>query len=59
MLLPATATITTGGSQTYTATGFDAADNSLGDITAVTGFTVDGANFAATECAPTALGNHT
>ncbi len=56
VLAPATATITTGQSQTYTATGFDAAGNTLGDVTATTGFTVDGDNCAAAECAPTAVG---
>ena len=59
VLAPATATITTGQSQTYTAEGFDAAGNTLGDVTAATGFTVDGDNCAAAECAPTAIGNHT
>ena len=59
VLAPSTATITTGQSKTYTATGFDAAGNTLGDVTATTAFSVDGDNCAAAECAPTAVGNHT
>ena len=40
MISPASATITAGGSQAYTAKGFDAANNSLGDVTASTTFTI-------------------
>ena len=40
VLAPASASITAGGSQAYTAQGFDAAGNSLGDVTAPTTFTV-------------------
>ena len=59
VLAPATATITTGQSQTYTAEGFDAAGNTRGDVAGATGFAVDGDNCAAAQCAPTAIGNHT
>jgi hypothetical protein len=37
---PATATISAGQSQTYTAQGFDAQNNSLGDVTAFTTFSI-------------------
>ena len=40
VISPASATITAGGSQTYTAQAFDASNNSLGDVTASTTFTV-------------------
>ena len=40
MLSPASATIAAGGSQAYTAEGFDALDNSLGDVTASTTFSI-------------------
>jgi hypothetical protein len=42
MLSPLTATITAGGSQAYTATGYDQYGNSLGDVTAATTFTITG-----------------
>ena len=41
VITPATAMITAGGSKTYTAQGFDAANNSLGDVTANTTFTIN------------------
>ena len=40
MISPASATITAGGSQAYTAEGFDASNNSLGDVTASTTFSI-------------------
>ena len=40
VLAPASATIASGGSQAYTAEGLDAFDNSLGDVTATTTFTI-------------------
>ena len=60
MISPATATITAGGSQGYTAKGFDAADNSLGDVTASTTFTIgpNGSCPGAT-CTATVAGAHT
>ena len=39
VISPNNATITAGGSQSYTAQAFDAANNSLGDVTATTTFT--------------------
>jgi len=60
VLSPATATITAGGSQTYTATGFDQSNNSLGDVTGATTFTIapDGSCTGAT-CTATVPGLHT
>jgi hypothetical protein len=40
VISPASATIGAGGSQTYTAEGFDASNNSLGDVTAFTTFSI-------------------
>jgi len=40
VISPASATISAGGSQSYTAQGFDVANNSLGDVTAFTTFTI-------------------
>jgi parallel beta-helix repeat protein len=40
VISPATATVSAGGSQAYTAEGFDASNNSLGDVTAFTTFSI-------------------
>jgi hypothetical protein len=40
VLSPSTATVAAGAAQTYSATGFDALGNSLGDVTAATTFTI-------------------
>jgi sugar lactone lactonase YvrE len=58
-LSPATATIMSGGSQTYTAQGFDAYGNTLGNITSTTRFKIypDGRCAAAT-CTATNPGPH-
>jgi hypothetical protein len=60
VLAPATASISTGGSQTYTAEGRDQYDNSLGDVTSATTFTIapDGSCTSAT-CTATIAGSHT
>jgi len=42
VLSPASATITAGDSQSYTVEGFDASDNSLGDVTAATTLSIGG-----------------
>jgi len=57
---PATPTIAAGGTQFYTAEGFDASNISLGDITSATTFTIapNGSCSGAT-CTATALGLHT
>ena len=61
VLSPATRTMTAGGSQAYTARGFDADNKALGDVTSSTTFTVDGKASACSgsTCSPTAVGNHT
>jgi hypothetical protein len=60
VISPASATITAGGSRTYTAQAFDASNNSLGDVTASTTFTVapDG-SCTANVCTATTAGSHT
>ena len=60
VLAPATATIAAGGSQAYTATGYDAFNNSRGDLTAATTFTIrpDGSCTGAS-CTATRSGPHT
>jgi parallel beta-helix repeat protein len=59
VLSPASATISSGGSQTYTATAFDSSNNSLGDATSATTFTIapDGSCTSAT-CTATTPGPH-
>ena len=57
---PTTATITTDATQAYTATGFDAHGNSLGNVTAATTFTASGtATCATNNCGATAPGTYT
>src|SRR5205814_1519575 len=60
VLSPASATINSGGSQTYTAQGRDRYDNSLGDVTAGTTFSIapDGSCTGAS-CTASAAGAHT
>jgi hypothetical protein len=60
VISPATATITAGGTQAYTAQGFDASNNSLGDVTASTTFSI-GSNASCTGnvCTATVAGSHT
>src|SRR6185369_12600555 len=59
-LTPASATITAGGLQAYSAAGFDAAGNSLGDVTGATTFTIspDG-SCSGNTCTATTAGPHT
>jgi len=61
VLAPATATMGAGGSQTYTAEGFDQYGNDLGDRTALTTFTLDDATGGCTlaSCTETKAGSHT
>ena len=60
VISPASATIAAGGSQAYTAQGFDASNSSLGDVTAFTTFSIgpDGTCTAAS-CTATTAGAHT
>ncbi|HET6514265.1 MAG TPA: DUF4082 domain-containing protein, partial [Thermodesulfovibrionales bacterium] len=57
---PASATINTGGSQSYTAASFDQYSNSLGDVTVSTAFSIapDGSCTGAV-CTATVAGSHT
>ena len=59
-IAPASASATTGVAQTYTATGFDAFSNNLGDFTSSTTFTItpDGTCNGAL-CSATVVGTHT
>src|SRR6266511_1148300 len=59
VLSPARASIRAGASQTYTATGYDAASHDLGDLTAQTSFSIhpDG-SCAGASCTATKPGRH-
>ena len=60
VLSPAAATIAPGATQAYTAQGFDAAGNSLGDLTSQARFTISGGgSCTASVCTTTTLGSHT
>src|SRR5205823_10951122 len=57
---PATATITAGGTQTYTAQAFDASNHSLGDVTGSTTFTIaSNGSCTGNVCTATQAGAHT
>ena len=60
VISPASATIAAGGSQAYTAQGFDSSDRSLGDVTASTVFSIapDG-SCSGNVCTATVGGPHT
>jgi hypothetical protein len=60
VISPVSATIAAGGSQAYAAQGFDASNNSLGDVTAFTTFSIapDGSCTGAS-CTATSAGAHT
>src|SRR5207244_312909 len=55
---PPTATIVAGGSQSYSAEGFDVYGNSTGDITSGTTFTIAGGSCSAMSCGSTVVGDH-
>jgi parallel beta-helix repeat protein len=60
VISPASATIGAGGSQAYTAEGFDASNNSLGDVTASTSFSIaPNGSCSGAVCTATAAGAHT
>jgi putative cell wall-binding protein/uncharacterized protein YvpB len=60
VLSPSGATIAAGGSQTYVATGFDAYDNNLGDVTSATTFTIGNTgSCSGASCTSTLVGDHT
>jgi hypothetical protein len=57
---PASATITAGGSQAYTAQGFDQYNNSLGDVTSVTNYSISpNGSCTGPTCTATVAGAHT
>jgi peptidoglycan/xylan/chitin deacetylase (PgdA/CDA1 family) len=59
-LSPATASINSGGSQAYTATGTDAFGNANGNVTAQTSFSISpNGSCAAATCTAQAVGSHT
>jgi hypothetical protein len=58
-LAPATATKAPGVAQAYTATGRDQFNNSLGDMTSTTSFTIAGGTCSTSSCSSTAAGDHT
>jgi hypothetical protein len=60
VLSPASATITVGGSQTYTATGYDWDNKSLGDVTSATTFSIrPNGSCTGNTCTAVAVGAHT
>ena len=60
VLSPAMATIAPGGTQAYTAQGFDASGGSLGDVTSQATFTISaGGSCTGPVCTATASGAHT
>ena len=61
VLSPSSATIAVSGSQSYTAAGYDAYGNPLGDVTGSTTFTIGGASSSCTgtSCTSTLSGDHT
>jgi hypothetical protein len=60
VLSPASATIAAGGSQAYTAQGFDAYNISLGDATSATTFTISGGgSCTGASCTSTVVGDRT
>jgi outer membrane protein assembly factor BamB len=59
-LSPTNTTVTAGASQAYTAEGFDASGNDLGDVSPVTTFTISGGGSCnAASCSATAPGTYT
>jgi hypothetical protein len=59
-LTPASASIVAGGSQSYTATGFDQYNNNLGDVTASTTFSIaPNGSCTGASCTTTVAGPHT
>src|SRR4030042_697034 len=59
VISPSSATITAGGSQAYTAEGFDTYLNSRGDVTGSTSFDVDSVACTGAVCGSTLAGDHT
>jgi hypothetical protein len=58
-LSPANATITAGGSQAYTATGYDQYQNRIGDVTSATTFSMTNGVCTANACSSSVAGAQT
>jgi hypothetical protein len=56
---PSSSTIIAGGRQSYTATGYDQNNNSLGDVTAVTTFSITNGTCRLNVCTSNVAGNQT
>ena len=60
VVAPATASIAAGGSQAFTATGYDAYGNSLGDVTSATTFSISpSGSCTGASCGATTVGSYT
>jgi hypothetical protein len=60
VISPSSSTITAGGSQSYKATGYDQNNNSLGDVTADTSFSIEGVGpCSGNSCTATTTGLYT
>ena len=60
VLSPSSATVAAGGNQDYSAVGFDSVNDNLGDLTAVTTFSINGGGTcAANQCGAVSVGNYT
>jgi hypothetical protein len=58
VLSPSTTSVNPGVGQTYTATGYDASNNSLGDVTSATTFAIADGTCTGTSCTSTIVGDH-
>ncbi|MFL5926676.1 MAG: carbohydrate binding domain-containing protein, partial [Gaiellaceae bacterium] len=59
VIAPAAATIAAGATQVYSAQGYDAANNPIGDVTAATGFSIADGSCSGSSCTATSAGDHT
>jgi hypothetical protein len=59
VLSPANATVNPGVAQAYTATGYDATGDVIGDVTSATSFTIAAGSCTGASCTATAAGGHT
>ncbi len=58
VLSPATSTVNPNVAQAYTATGYDAANNVIGDVTSATTFSIVGGTCSANSCSASTAGDH-
>ncbi|MFL5928033.1 MAG: nitrous oxide reductase family maturation protein NosD, partial [Gaiellaceae bacterium] len=59
VIAPAAATIAAGATQVYSAQGYDAANNPIGDVTAATSFSIADGSCSGSSCTATSAGEHT